>query len=85
MDAGAVTFELDRDPFAPVRLRLKDGTCIDLPMPFLSFIHWGKQLFAAHAIRVTEGESPSAGLELIPLSDIVRVDRLSAGVCTPCH
>jgi hypothetical protein len=54
-------------------------------MPFLTFIHQGKRLFAAHAIRVTEGNSPSAGLELIPLSDIVRVDRLPAGMRTPCH
>jgi hypothetical protein len=79
VEVGTLTVELDREPFAPARLHLNDGSCVDLPTPFLTFIHQGKRLFAARAIRVAHNSSADPGLELIPLADIVRVDRLAAG------
>jgi hypothetical protein len=70
MTSEALDHELNREPFRPVRLHLADGSAVDIPTPYLSFIN-RRALYVARASQ-GEGESTVA---LIALGDIVNVVR----------
>jgi hypothetical protein len=72
MFADTLTAELDASPFHPLRLRLTDGSAVDVPTPYLSFIHNNHALFLAQAIDSRTDPRPRVGL--IPLTDIRAVE-----------
>jgi hypothetical protein len=74
MTSEALDHELNREPFRPVRLHLVDGSAVDIPTPYLSFIN-RRALYVARA-NSAQGESTVA---LIALTDIVDVARPVSG------
>ena len=65
--------ELNQSPFEPLRLRLQDGTVVDVATPYLSFIQPGGRLYVARGRRTEAGAAEN--VELIPLADISGVQR----------
>jgi hypothetical protein len=71
MTADALSAALDDRPFRPARLRLADGSALDVPMLYLSFVN-GTALYVARARRSGRDELDP---EWVPVGDIVAVER----------
>jgi hypothetical protein len=51
MEAHALAAAIDRDPFRPVHLDMADGSCVEVPTPYLSFVDQAGRLYVARARR----------------------------------
>ena len=75
MSPEAIDQELSREPFVPLRLRLSDGTTIDIHNPGLAFI-------AHFALYVARTDRPHSRImddfRLISLSHIMSLELLEA-------
>jgi hypothetical protein len=71
MTSDNLNAALDVRPFEPARLRLADGSAVEVPTPYLSFVN-GRVLQLALARRVA---GQPLGLDLVPLRDIVAIER----------
>ena len=73
MTAEAIDQELSREPFVPLRLRLSDGSIVDIHNPGLSFI-------AHMALYVARTDRPNSRImddfRLISISHILSLELL---------
>jgi hypothetical protein len=73
MTAEAIDLELTREPFVPIRLRLSDGSAVDIHNPGLAFI-------ARMAIYIARTGRPHSRImndfRLVSSRHVVRVELL---------
>lgn len=73
MNPEALANELDRDPFVPLRLRLSDGSHVDIHNPAMAFIN---HLSVYVAVDPRTRSRLFGDMRLISLRHIVSVDQL---------
>lgn len=74
MQSQVIQVELDREPFLPIYLNLSDGSEVEVPVPYLTFIN-RRALFVAHGVRRGSSASDGSGVQLIALADIATIRR----------
>jgi len=80
MNPQALTSELEKEPFVPLRLNLTDGTSVDITNPGLSFVN----NLALYLARIDRPKSRLvADMRIISLRHIVSIDQIERGNSRP--